>query len=64
MRGLPSCWKIFGGRAHCIASLPLIELVRNISMMNPSLDPACAGGGAHDVADLAGHVRGVHLWGC
>ena len=45
MRGLPSCRRVFGGRAHFSASLPLLALVKNVSLMNPSLDPACAGGG-------------------
>ena len=40
MRGLPSCRQIFGGRAHFSASLPLIAFVKNVSLMNPSLDPA------------------------
>ena len=35
MRGLPSCWQLFGGRAHFSASLPLISLVKNVSLMNP-----------------------------
>ena len=45
MRGLPSCRRVFGGSAHFIASLPLLALVKNVSLMNPSLDPACAGKG-------------------
>ena len=45
MRGLPSCRRVFGGRAHFSASLPLLALVKNVLLMNPSLDPACAGGG-------------------
>ena len=45
MRGLPSCRRVFGGRAHFSASLPLLALVKNVSLMNPSLDPACAVGG-------------------
>ena len=64
MRCLPSCQQVFGGRAHFSASLPLLALVKNISLMNPSLDPACAAGGGHTLADLAGHGRGVHPWGC
>ena len=55
MRGLPSCRRVFGGRAHFSASLPLLALVKNVSLMNPSLDPACAGGGVHTLADSAGH---------
>ena len=45
MRGLPSCRRIFGGRAHFSASLPLLMFVKNVSLLNPSLDPACTGGG-------------------
>ena len=45
MRGLPSCRRVFRGRAHFSASLPLLTLVKNVSLMNPSLDPACAGRG-------------------
>ena len=45
MRGLPSCQRVFGGRAHFSASLALLALVKNVSLMNPSLDKACAKGG-------------------
>ena len=45
MRGLPSFRKVFGGRARFSASLTLISLVRNVLLMNPSLDSACAGAG-------------------
>ena len=45
MRGLLSFWRLFGEGAHFSAYLPLITLVNNISLSNPSLDPACAGGG-------------------
>ena len=40
MRGLPSCRQLFGGRANFSNSLPLLALVKNVSLMNPSLDPA------------------------
>ena len=30
MRGLPSFWRVFGGRAHFSASLPLLALVKKI----------------------------------
>ena len=46
MRGLPYFRKLFGGRAHFCAYFPLLALVKNISLMNPSLDPLCTGGGA------------------
>ena len=42
MRGLSSCQQVFGGRAHFSASFPLLTLAKNVSLMNPSLDPACA----------------------
>ena len=45
MRGLPSCRRVFGGRAHFSASLTLITFVKNVSLMNPYLNPTCTGGG-------------------
>ena len=45
MRGLSPCCRIFGGRAHFSASLPLLAFVKNLSLLNPSLDPTCTGGG-------------------
>ena len=51
MRDLPSCSRVFGGRAHFSASLPLLALKQNVSLLNPSLDPACTGGGFHALAD-------------
>ena len=45
MRGLPSCCRIFGGRAHFSASTPLLAFVKHVSLMNPSLDPVCTGEG-------------------
>ena len=51
MRGLPSCRRIFGERAHFSASLPLLAFVKNLSLMNPSLDPVCTGGGVHALVD-------------
>ena len=44
-RGLPSCRRLFGGRAHFSTSLPFLALIKNVSVTNPSLYPACAGGG-------------------
>ena len=41
MRGLYYCRRVFGGRAHFSASLPLLFLVRKVSLLNPYLDPAC-----------------------
>ena len=34
-----------GGSTHFSASLPLLALVKNVSLVNPYLDLACAGGG-------------------
>ena len=45
IRGLPSCRRIFGERAHFRASVPLLALVKNFLLVNPSLYPAYAGGG-------------------
>ena len=41
IRGLQSCRRVFEGRDHLSASLPLI----NVILLNPSLDPYCTGGG-------------------
>ena len=43
LRGIPSCRRVFEGRSHFSASLPLLALLKNMELMNPSLDPACAG---------------------
>ena len=52
LRGLPSCCRIFGGRVHFSAFSPLLAFVKNVSLLNPSLDPACTGGGGvHALAD-------------
>ena len=45
MRDLPSCCRIFGGGDHFSASLPLLVFVKNVILMNTSLDPACTGEG-------------------
>ena len=48
MRGLPSCSRVFGGRARFSASFPLLIFVKNVSLMNPYLGPMCTGvGGSH-----------------
>ena len=46
MRGLSSCLQVFGGRAYFSASLPMLAFVKNVSLLNPSLDPTCTGGGS------------------
>ena len=40
LRGLPSYWRFFRGGAHFSASLPLLAFIKNVSLMNPSLDPS------------------------
>ena len=45
LMGLPSLWRVFYGRLHFSASLPLLEFVKNVSILNPSMNPACARGG-------------------
>ena len=44
MRGLPSYRRIFGEKAHFGASLPLLVFVKNVNLLNRSLNPACTGG--------------------
>ena len=44
MWGLSSCFWVFGGRYHFRASLPLLMFVKNVNLLNPYLEPACAGG--------------------
>ena len=51
MRGLPSFYLVFVGRDHFSASLPLLALVKNVSLLNPSLDP-----------DFTGRGGGVTPW--
>ena len=45
MRGLPSCRRVFGGRAHFSASLPLLAFIKNLSLLKTFLEPSCTGGG-------------------
>ena len=54
MQGLPYCLRVFRRRAHFSESLPLFAFVKNVSLLNPSLDPTCTGGGGvvHTLADL------------
>ena len=54
---------VFGGRAHFSASLSLLIFVRNVSLMNPSLDPYFSGEGVQSMDDSAGHGQGVHPLG-
>ena len=64
MRGLTSCRQVLGGRDHFSASLPLLAFVKNVSLMNPSLDPEYKGVMVHTLADTPSIGRGVHPWGC
>ena len=41
----------FGRGAHFRASLPLLVSVKNVYLMNPSLDPSGAGGGGVHTSD-------------
>ena len=41
--GIPSCWRVLGCRTHCSTSLLLLVFFKNVSLVNPSLDPACYG---------------------
>ena len=45
MLGLPSCCRVFGGRAHFSTYFLLLVFVKNMSLLNPSIDPAFTGGG-------------------
>ena len=50
MQVLPSCCRVFGGRSHFSASLPLLVFVKNVSLLNPPLYPPLfwgGGGGSH-----------------
>ena len=42
--GILSCRRFFGRRSQFSASLLLLEFIKTISLMNLSLEPACAGG--------------------
>ena len=59
LMGIPSCWRVFGGRAHFSASLLLLAFANNVSLLNPYLDLACAGEGVHALYDPPGHGRTV-----
>ena len=45
-QGLPYCLWVFRGRYHFIASLPLIDFIKKVSVLNPPLDPPFPGGGS------------------
>ena len=46
VRGLLSFFRVFEVMEHFSASLHLLFLVKNVSMWDPPLDPACDGGGS------------------
>ena len=64
MRGLTSCRRVFGRRAHFSASLPLLAFIKIVSLRNPSLNPASPGGGVHSLAYSTGYGQGVHPYRC
>ena len=39
LRRIPSFRRVFGGRAHFSASLPLLASIKNLLLLKPSLDP-------------------------
>ena len=43
MMWIPSCHRLFGGRAHFSSSLPLLLLVKKLFRCNPSLYPGYTG---------------------
>ena len=44
MKGLTSCRLVFGGRTHLSASFLLLAFKKNVSLLNPYLNPTCTGG--------------------
>ena len=54
MIGIPYYRRVCVGKEHFSNSLPLLVLVKNMSLWNPSVDLACAGGGVHSMADTPG----------
>ena len=46
LRGIPSCWRVFGGRAHFSAFLLLLAFIKNVSLMNPPWTQPALGGGS------------------
>ena len=54
LRGLLSCRRVFVGRAHFSVYLLLLTFIKKVSLMNHSLDSACARGG-HNLDDTPGY---------
>ena len=55
LKVISSCRRFFWGRVHFYAFLPLLAFVNNVSLINPSLDPACDRGGVHTLDDSPGY---------
>ena len=51
---IQSYQRVFRGRAHFSDYLQLLDFINNVYLMNPSLDPACVGGGG---SHLGWHSR-------
>ena len=64
MRGLPTCFRVFIWRVHFSNSPPLLVFVKNVNLLNPSLDPTCTGEGVHTLDDTPRISQSVHPWGC
>ena len=54
LKGIPSCQKVSRRGLYFSASLPLLAFINNLSLMKPSLDPSCSGGGVHVLDELTG----------
>ena len=63
LQGLKSCSQVFRERAHFRTSLPLLVFVKNVSLFNPFLDPACTGV-VHTLDDAPRIGQVIHSWGC
>ena len=46
--------RVFRGRIHFSASILILDFIKKILLMNPSLDPTCAGGGVHALVEMTG----------
>ena len=62
MRGLPSFRRFFGGRARFSASVHLLVFVKNVSLLNPYLEPVYTGGGdSHPGLISKDRLRGLPM---
>ena len=41
---------------------PLLPFVKNVSLLNPSFEPACTGGGGYTLDDSPRIGQGIHPW--